>query len=628
MTTASLQSTLEILRRHAPFDQMAEAHLEQLARCCKLGLYANGEVILGPEDGAADRFYIIKEGRVRGESGAEEGTAWELTAGECFPVGALLGQRAVRLINRAAEETACFELEAADFHWLVDQSPVFHDFCTRRMANLLDNALRDIQARSMNRVSEMGSLNAPCNRLVRRRPLSCAPQTPLREALETMSREHIGSMIVADAGRRPQGMLTLYDVLERVTLAATDLAAPIQQVMDPEVLRLAPEAPAYEAALLMARHSRDHICVVDAEDRLVGVLSERDLFSLQRVGLVSLSRAIARAEQVAELARLGGDIHRLVEQMLAQGASVEQLNKIITELNDGIAQRVIDLTLSGQAAAPAFTWLSFGSEGRIEQTLKTDQDNGILFAVPAGSDPESMRGELLPLAERINQGLAQCGFSLCPGNIMAGNPECCLSLEEWQARFARWIDQGTPEHLLKASIFFDFRPLWGDAAPARQLRAWLTEKMRPNTRFQRQMAANALRSRPPLGLLGDFKVSGGKGERPHTLDLKLQGVTPFVDGARILALAQGADETNTAARLRDLATKQTLRPADAEAWIEAYQYIQLLRMRNHQHQEEQGQSLDNRFDPDELNELDRRILKEAFRQARKLQAKISLQYQL
>lgn len=628
MSLEDLESTLEHLRRHAPFGQMEEAHLERLARRCKLGHYAKGEVILGPEDGVAKRFYIIKAGQVRGEAGAEEGSAWELVAGECFPVGALLGQRAVRVTNRAAEDTACFELDEADFRWLFEHSPVFHDFCTRRMANLLDDALRNIQAGSMSRVSEMGSLNTPCSRLVRRRPLSCAADAPLRQALETMSREHIGSMIVADGARRPLGMLTLHDILDRVALAEAALTTPIGAVMDAEVLRLAPEAPAYEAALLMARHSRDHICVVDGRDRLVGVLSERDLFSLQRVGLVSLSRAIARAKRIAELARLGGDIHRLVEQMIAQGASVEQLNRIITELNDGITQRVIDLCLAEHGEAPAFTWLSFGSEGRIEQTLKTDQDNGMLFPVPAGQDAGAIRQALLPLAERINQGLAECGFPLCPGNIMAGNPECCLSLEEWQARFARWIDQGTPGHLLKATIFFDFRPLWGDESRAEELRQWLTEKVRPNTRFQRQMAANALRNRPPLGLLGDFKVSRGKGARPHTLDLKLHGVTPFVDGARILALAHGVAETNTAARLRGAVEKEVLPSADAEAWIRAYQYIQLLRMRNHQRQEEEGKTLDNRFDPDELNELDRRILKEAFRQARKLQSKISLAYQL
>ncbi|MFA7557152.1 MAG: DUF294 nucleotidyltransferase-like domain-containing protein, partial [Hydrogenophaga sp.] len=339
-------------------------------------------------------------------------------------------------------------------------------------------------------------------------------------------------------------------------------------------------------------------------------------------------RAISEARSVDALARLELDVHKLIEQMLAQGASVSQLTQIISALNDTITRRILDLVQDemGTPSVP-FTWLSFGSEGRFEQTLRTDQDNGILFLTPAGRTPADVREELLPLARRVNEALDACGFPLCKGNIMASNPECCLSFEEWQARFSRWIDQGTPEHLLKSSIFFDFRPLFGDAAPAEGLRSWLTERVVQNSRFRRQMAQNALRNRPPLGLFRDFVVTSG-GKHPNTIDLKIQGVTPFVDAARLIALTARVGETNTVARLQAAAERKAVNAADVTTWAESYHFIQLLRMRNHRRQAEQGQPLTNHVDPDTLNELDRRILKEAFRQARKLQAKIALEYQL
>jgi len=328
------------------------------------------------------------------------------------------------------------------------------------------------------------------------------------------------------------------------------------------------------------------------------------------------------------LARLGQDIQRFIDQMLVQGASVAQLAQIITLLNDHITQRVIVLC-QAEAGAPSvpFTWLSFGSEGRQEQTLKTDQDNGILFVLPAGGDPAAARAELLPLAQRINQALDECGFPLCRGNIMAGNPECCLSLEEWQERFRHWIEHGTPEHLLNASIFFDFRAIHGEYAPVVDLQDWVAERVAENSTFLRLMAENALRNRPPLGLVRDFVVASG-GEHPHTIDLKVNGATPFVDGARLLALAHRIPETNTIARFRAAAERGVLRKEEADAWCDAYAYIQLLRMRGHQSQAGQGLALDNHIDPDRLNELDRRILKEAFRQARKLQTRLALDHQL
>lgn len=624
----SLTPVIEFLRRHEPFEQMAPAHLEYLAKRLKLGFYARNEVIVGPDDGPASRFFVIKQGRVRGESGQtapDEESAWELVAGECFPIGALLGRRPARLTQRAVEDTFCFELDREDFDYLLQKSVVFHDFCTRRIASLLDKALRGVQANTATRASEDNSLNTPLGALVRRAPVVCAPETPLRAALERMRRDQVGSIVVTDADKRPLGVFTLHDVLARVTLPQRSLEEPIRAAMTEGPLALPPSAPAYEAALLMAQNGFGHICVVENE-RLVGVLSERDLFSLQRVGLVNLSRAISGAPSIAALARLERDVHRLVEQMIAQGASVEQLTQLITTLNDHLTTRVIALIIQerGEPEFP-FAWLAFGSEGRYEQTLRTDQDNGILF--PGELDPEAARAALLPFARRVNEALAECGFPLCNGGVMAGNPECCLSLDEWRGRFTRWLDQGTPEHLLKAAIYFDFRVLHGDAATALALRRWLTEEVAKNRRFLRQMAQNLLQNRPPLGLVRDFQLPT-HGEHAHTLDLKVQGLTPFVDGARLIALAARITATNTVARLKAAAENQAIPQEDAQAWIEAYQYIQLLRMRTHRAQAEQGLPLDNRVDPDHLNDLDRRILKEAFRQARKLQTALRLDYQL
>jgi CBS domain-containing protein len=231
------------------------------------------------------------------------------------------------------------------------------------------------------------------------------------------------------------------------------------------------------------------------------------------------------------------------------------------------------------------------------------------------------------LAERINRALDACGFPLCKGEIMAMNPKWCLSLEEWKATFARWIDAGDPEALLNASIFFDFRPLHGQAPLAEDLRAWLLAKTTTTPRFLHQMAANALRNRPPLGLVRDFVVDSS-GENADTLDLKLNGSTPFVDAARLLALATGVAAPGTAARLRGAGAKLGIASSEVEAWLAAFFFIQLLRLRRQHEENEAGQAMDNRINPDRLNDLDRRILKESFRQARKVQSRLAMDYQV
>jgi CBS domain-containing protein len=206
---------------------------------------------------------------------------------------------------------------------------------------------------------------------------------------------------------------------------------------------------------------------------------------------------------------------------------------------------------------------------------------------------------------------------------MASNPKWCLSLDEWQRTFDNWIYHGAPMDLLHSTIFFDFRPLYGATHLGEALRAWLQQSAPKNSRFLHQLAVNALRNRPPLGLVRDF-VTGDD----HTVDLKLNGITPFVDAVRIFSLAIGGTQTNTLERLREIALPPGITTGDIDAYCEAFLFIQLLRLRLHHTQSEQGAALSNRVDPDTLNNLDRRILKEAFRQARKLQTKLGLDYQV
>ncbi len=629
MTTpyALLAATLDHLSRFSPFSRMDRDHLVWMIERLKVSYYAKNEIILAPQASPVSTFFIVKQGVILGEQEvvkAQENATWlELREGECFPLGALLSKRGVTSTYRAGADTFCYELSADDFHRLLQLSPAFYDFCTRRIANLLEQSKQVIQAQYSKSCSDQQSMSSPLSAIIRREPITCAPTTPLREVLEAMHKNGIGSMIAVDAEHRAIGILTLHDILSRVALAGASLDLPLSEVMTPNPFAMPPSALAYEAALVMAKHGFRHI-LVEENGQLKGLISEKDLFSLQRVGLRHIGGDIRNAENLDALKRSAQDIRQLTHNMLAQGIAAEQLTQIISTLNDLLTSRIIELELKDSPVRQiAFCWMALGSEGRFEQTLNTDQDNGILFQVEAGQEAGALREVILPFAKRVNQALAECGFPLCHGQVMASNPKWCLSQAEWQDTFADWIDHGAPMDLMHATIFFDFRPLYGAEHLAGELRDWLREAVRQNTRFLHQMAANALKNRPPLGLMRDF-VTGDD----HTLDLKLNGITPFVDAARIFSLANGGRQTNTVGRLRELAAMEYLRAADADAYIDAFLFIQMLRLRLHHQQSGQGLPLSNHTDPDSLNQLDRRILKEAFRQARKLQTKLELDYQV
>lgn len=465
-------------------------------------------------------------------------------------------------------------------------------------------------------------LAVPLRALLRRPPVSCEQSTPLREALGRMKRERVGSILITDARQNPAGMFTLNDLRDRVVLSGCDLDGPILAVMTPGPVCLDIDAPALEAAMAMARHSIRHVVLTGADGRAAGVISERDLFALTQTGVTAIARALREADSLPGLQKAAADIRNLARNLVAQGVGAERVTRLISQLNDQLAQNIIRRTLEPAVLGPIrWCWLALGSEGRLEQTLCTDQDNGLVFVVPEGATAETARARLLPLARRVNEDLAACGFPLCKGEIMASNPKWCLSLEEWEDTFADWLFRGDAPVLLHATIFFDFRALDGDAALAAELRSWLNGKIKTSRLFLKQLTLNALANRPPLGFVRDF-VLDDAGEFPHTLDLKVNGATLFVDAARIFALSAGLTETGTAARLRGAAEAWKLDAEEVAEWIAGFHAIQTLRLDLHQAQQAGGQAMHNHLNPNDLSAQDRRLLKEALRQARRLQGKL------
>jgi len=628
----NIQGTLQFLQRFPPFNQMEHSHLAYLVEQCQLRFYASGESIVKPADGPVEHFYIVKQGRVVGERqhlvkpGVE--TTFEITSGECFPLAALLGERATRTEHLAGEDTFCLQLNKAAFIRVFSMSEVFRDFALRGVSSLLDQVNQQVRQRAVETLGTQYSLNTPLGELAMRHPVVCSPDTPLRDAVRLMHEQQVGSIVVVDPQRYPTGIFTLRDLRQVVAAADADLGAPIARHMTAQPFYLSPQASAFDAAMAMTERHIAHVCLVENR-RLCGVVSERDLFSLQRVDLVHLARTIRHAPRLDTLVSLRGEISQLVERMLAHGASSTQITQIITLLNDHTVCRVIELALAerGDPGVP-FSWLCFGSEGRREQTLHTDQDNGILFEAADSTEADAIRARLLPLAQYINQCLAQCGFTLCKGNVMAGNPELCLSRSEWARRFAGFVREASPENLLGSSIYFDLRVVWGDEQGCEQLRQGLLDQVADNRIFQRMMADNALRQRPPVGRLREFVLTRQGNDKAATLDLKVQGLTPFVDGARLLALANGIGACNTLERLRQLVAKGVIEALDSAAYEEAYHFIQQTRMQQHQRQTRDNLPYSNRLDPDSLNHLDRRILRESLRQAQRLQSSLALRYQL
>lgn len=623
-STSLLAGLRQELTRYTPFAEMAAADVDFFLEHATQQYYAPGEVLAEPGSGAAQEIFHIRQGTVSGKRGLADldGGAFQYEAGDMFPISAALAGRTVTATYTATDDVFVLALPVVAMQALAQRSASFADFLNRRVLKFLDLSRRALQVAYSSQTLAEQSLETPLGALVerqKREPITCTPTTPLGEALALMQDKRIGSMLVTGARGEPLGILSRDDVL-RLMLAGTGLNTPMQDVMTAPVHYLTHEHTAEDAALLMSRHTIRHVPVTRGPSGpVIGIVSERDLFAMQRLSLKQVSSAIRNAADLATLKLVAQDIRRFARSLLSQGVQARQLTALISHLNDVLTERLLELKAIEHGVDLArVCWLSLGSEGRSEQTIATDQDNALIL--PDDTTP-AQREALLRFARGVNQALDESGYPLCKGNIMAGNPACCMTLREWRARFKHWIEHGAPEDLLNASIYFDFRPLAGDSGLAQTLRIEVNRLARTVPRFLKQLALNALERQPPLNWMGGIAT-----DDEGYIDLKLQGSAIFVDAARLYALAQGVETTATRERLLAAGAALGVPEGEYESWVSGFEFLQMLRLQI-QLEGNAGDEHPNRIHLDALNDIDRRILKETFRVARGLQQRMQLDYE-
>jgi CBS domain-containing protein len=454
-----------------------------------------------------------------------------------------------------------------------------------------------------------------------RTPITVGSQASVREALQAMDKWRVGSIVVMDAStKRPCGILTLQDVLRRVALPGADISQPVTTIMTQQVETLQETASLYEGLLFMSHRRIRHVPVVNQQGELVRVVSLnqlRDPFG----GAVDVAmNRIEEASDIDQLANHAREARSLGIELLHKHGDSGMLTSVLTALNDALSRKIIELVVSQLGNPPVpWCWIVMGSEGRFEQTFHTDQDNGLIFRANSAEEAIELRQFFLPMAKMANDYLDRCGIPHCTGGIMAGNPECCLSLDEWKQRFFGWIRTPDAQALLNATIYFDYRPLYGDDSLASELKDYLVKLAADQTTFLRFLANNALMAAPPIGVLRDFLTDATEGKK-KTIDMKKFGARIFVDAARIFALSCGVSETNTISRLRVAGPGNGLHSNDINSAVQGFTQLQRIRMTNQALTS--GKETGNLLEPAKLNRLDRKILHESLRQAQNLQSRL------
>jgi CBS domain-containing protein len=369
----------------------------------------------------------------------------------------------------------------------------------------------------------------------------------------------------------------------------------------------------------------EHVAIT-REGAIRGVVTNHDFLVLQGRSPLAFSEDIEHQMTLDGLAPVSRKAMSVIGVLLREGVRATNITRIISELNDRVVRKVLELAERELGSPPApYCWLALGSEGRKEQTFRTDQDNALIYADVSDLQRPRVAEYFRRFTVYMRNGLVQCGFEACPANYMASNPDWCQPISEWKRYFSTWISEPTPEAVLKSLVFFDFRPLYGDETLALDLREHFERLLPDYPAFLGFLANMLVRNRPPLGFFGSVAVERS-GEHKDGLNLKIKGVAPLVDIARFFALEKGIRQVSTMDRLEGLRGGTSLVSDLVDELEYAFEFVTLLRVHHQYRQLEAGQPADNFIRLDRLSNLERQSLKKAFRLILKVQDQVIDRY--
>ncbi|MCS7164184.1 MAG: DUF294 nucleotidyltransferase-like domain-containing protein [Thermodesulfovibrio sp.] len=626
-----IEDIMDFLKSVPPFEFLTDEVINSITVKISMEYYPKGTHIL-LQDGAPSEFlYVIKKGGVKVYRRVEneEVVIDYRSEGDTFGFVSLMSGDKSRANVMAIDDTICYLIPKDTILNLISKYPEVRDFFLRSFMNIyLDKGYRDDQSRrAITYAVDKILFTTPVEEIATKNVITVKENTPIREAAKVMCENSISSLIVVDDQGIPLGIITDKDLRKKVIASGRNVDEPVKNIMSYPIITIDARDFCFEAVVRMLKYNIHHLLVIK-NGNISGIITNHDIMMLQGLSPITIVKDLEIQQTVEGLINTTKQINTIVGHLISQGAKASNITRIITEINDRIVKKVIQFAERefGQPPVP-YCWIALGSEGRKEQTFKTDQDNALIYADPPPSQQDSVQKYFLEFTNYIKENLLKCGFPPCPGDIMASNPKWCQPLKVWKKYFSQWIYTPKGENINLSNIFFDFRGIYGDFSLEENLRDYLLGIVKDQKVFLGYLANLAVRNKPPLGFFKTFVVEKS-GEHKDKLNLKIKGIAPIVDIIRLFSLEKTVRETSTLERIEALKNKHTVVRDYADEIVYAFEFLMLLRIKHQYEQVIQGIMPDNFINPESLSNLEKKLLKDTFQLISKLQDILIERYKL
>lgn len=601
----------QFLAQHPPFNDLPIKALNELAQQVEVAYFRAQTEILQLGQDIAD-LYVIRSGSV--EMYRRNGELYNrLAVGGIFGQMGLLMNRKVRFPATALEDTLVYCINVELFNRYCDEFDAFADYFET------DGNVRLHQA-IVEQADSNDLTTAKVKSLIHRDVVTVLTTSTVQDVAKLMSEEAVSSVLVTDINKpvnddpeeddgQVVGIITDRDLRNKVVAPGLSFDTQAQHIMSTNLVILDANAYVFEAVLAMLRDSLHHLPVVQKR-RPIGVISLSDILRYESQSSLLLVRGILAQQSVEDLTHYARQLPNVFVRMVNEDANSHMVGTAMAVIGRTFKQRLLILAEEKYGPAPVpYCFIALGSMARDEQLIVTDQDNALILD---DSYNDELHNEYFQnIADFVCDGLAQCGYTYCDGEIMASFKKWRKTRSQWFEQFADWIAKPKPQTLLHSSIFFDLDGVWGKTKWADELKVFVAKQSKANRVFLANMAANARNRTPPLGFFKGF-VLEHNGQHKHSMNLKRRGTAPLSDVIRVHALAIGSRKQNSFDRLEDIIAAKSLPEGKAQDLRDALEYIAMMRIRHQALQIDQGEEPDNNLDPHQLSPFEQRNLKEAF----------------
>ena len=553
MKNSIAERVSDFLKSYPPFNLIKNNSLIEIASEVTILYLEKGDTLYKQDGKINEHFYIVRDGSITLQYtiNTVEKTLNINDVGDVFGVRPLIAKENYKSTAAANEESIVYAIPISVFQSVIDNNAkVYKYLITAFATNAYDPYTAEENAKVFvdylpNTSSDIVTFQTAN---YTKKPITCNSDSTVKDAAIKMSNNKIGCIIVVDDKKHPIGIITNSDIKNKIATGKYPIETSVTKIMNSPVITNKRNLTVADGQLQMIKHSIGHLCITrdgSINSKLIGVLTHHDVLVTLGNNPSVIFKEIKRANSTQKIRSARLKTNALLKSYLEQNIPISHITKVISQINDAVTIRAIELALKRMGTPPpvAFSWLSLGSQGRKEQLLFTDQDNALVFDDVDEKDHKKTQSYFLKLAKIITQTLNKIGFEYCDADMMASNPEWCKSISEWKTQFKNWILHPDEKAILLTSIFFDYTCIYGDEKLIEDLTNTIFSTFNNTSLFFKFLGRDAVKSASPLGFFKQFLVEHN-GDQKDLFNIKNRALMPLIDAARLLILSHNVRGIN------------------------------------------------------------------------------------